>query len=46
MNAPVLPLPRDDGYWLVDRGAVRFVPFERPSAKVFPFPTPRPEGSK
>lgn len=30
MSAPVLPLPRDDGWYSVAGGVVTFVPFRQP----------------
>lgn len=42
MSAPflprVLPLPREDGYWTVDKGRLTFVYFARPTAQVLSLP--------
>lgn len=41
MAAPVCPYPREDGYWLVENGLPRFVPFVpvmAPGAVIVPFP--------
>lgn len=36
MSAPVLPVPREDGYWLIENGQARFVPFVDRGAEVLP----------
>lgn len=33
MSAPVLPVGREDGYYLIDKGAVTFVPLATPPPK-------------
>ncbi|RWE95742.1 hypothetical protein [Mesorhizobium sp.] len=42
MIAPVLPVAREDGYYLVSPDGVRFVPLDparrRPTGKLIPFP--------
>lgn len=41
MKRPVCPYPREDGYWMVEAGQPRFVPFVpvmAPGAVIVPFP--------